>query len=1052
MKRLLSILFLCTFTIALSACGGGTETGSQDQTVEEQCEDLNNNGICDDEEEQCEDLNNNDICDDQEEQCDDLNNNGICDDQEDQCEDLNNNDICDDQEEQCDDLNNNGICDDQEDQCEDLNNNDICDNEEEPADSDNDGITDDNDNCPSVVNPNQIDIDNDGIGDVCDNLIDNDGDDIANDIDNCPVVSNPDQADADGDGLGDACDDIIDSDNDGVANDSDNCPTNSNPDQADTDKDGIGDACDNFTDTDNDGIADHADNCPVNSNPDQTDTDNDGLGDACDSFTDSDNDGVADENDAFPNDPAETADSDNDGVGDNSDAFPNDPNETVDSDGDGVGDNADAFPNDPTRWEECEDLNDNGICDDEEEQEEDTATLYVNEIVAKDADGGNDWIEFYAAGTGSVNLANYSVVDDDDEHSPVALPDVTLNAGEFFVVEAIGDAEDATGEYYVLFKLGKADSVILSKDGETLQTLTWEEGQADEGYSYGLYTDGSENAQTLNPTKGYANEVADEEEEEVDNLIHLNTNSISVEGSGTTVDGTTVTITAAGIYTIDGTLSDGQIIIDSEDEEDVEIILDGVDIHCSTSAPIFVNSAKNAIITLNDGTTNYLSDGSTYVYANTEEDEPDATLFSKDDLKITGTGALVIDSNYNNAIKSKDDLVIKGGSITVDSVDDGVIGKDEIKIKDGVVLTITAQGDGLKSTNDSDETLGYVEIEGGTVSVTSGADAIQAETDIIISGGDITLVSGGGSNAYINKDSDSAKGLKVNDEIIISGGNITINAADDGIHSDNTIAIDGGEFSIASGDDGIHSEVDTTINGGEFSITKSYEGLESKVITINGGDFHITSSDDGINVAGGNDGSGTVTPGGRLGGGMESCSDCYLYINGGYVYVNATGDGLDANGSITMTDGTVIVNGPTAQDNGPLDYDGSFELTGGYLIAAGSSRMAQAPSTTSTQNSVLVTFSSTNSANTLVAIKNSSGENLVTFAPAKQYQSFVFSSAELTNGSYEVLTGGSSTGTVTDGLYEGGTYSGGSSYETFTVNSVVTTVGSSNNCIGPFCF
>ncbi len=158
--------------------------------------------------------------------------------------------------------------------------------------------------------------------------------------------------------------------------------------------------------------------------------------------------------------------------------------------------------------EQCEDLNDNGVCDEDEEQEENTAKLFVNEIVAKPVDG-NDWIEFYVAGEGSVNLSDYAVVDDDDEHELQTLPNVTLKAGEFFVVEAIGDAEDATTENYVLFKLGKADSVILSKDGETIQTLTWEDGQADEGYSYGLFADGSESAMTLEPTKGSANKTTE---------------------------------------------------------------------------------------------------------------------------------------------------------------------------------------------------------------------------------------------------------------------------------------------------------------------------------------------------------------------------------------------------------------------------------------------------------------------------------------------------------------------------------------------------------------
>ncbi len=543
--------------------------------------------------------------------------------------------------------------------------------------------------------------------------------------------------------------------------------------------------------------------------------------------------------------------------------------------------------------------------------------------------------------------------------------------------------------------------------------------------------------------------------------IKLEGDAITVDGSGATVDGTTVTVTAAGTYDISGTLNDGQIIVNAADSDKVVLVLDGADITCATSAPIYVLSADKVVITLAEGTENSVTDGTAYVFEDAESDEPNAAIFSKDDLTINGDGSLTVNANYNNGIVSKDDLKITGGTITVTAVNDGIKGKDSIAVKDGVI-TVTAGSDGLQANNDEDTEKGYIAIEGGTLAIISGLDGIQAETNLSASGGTITIVSGGGSvnsssgdnwgqpapGSAANDDStvESMKGLKAGVALTITGGVLTIDSADDALHSNDSVTVSGGEIAISSGDDGIHANTTIEISGGDLTISKSYEGIESATITINDGTIHITASDDGVNVAGGNDGSALN---GRPGQNEFTASGNYhLYINGGYIYVDAGGDGLDSNGSADMTGGVAIVNGPTNSGNGALDAN-TFNVSGGLLVAVGSSGMAQAPSSTSTQYSVIHNFDSVQEAGTMIHIASADGEDILTFVPTKEYQSVVVSSPDLANGAtYTVYSSGSSTGTATDGLYSDGSYTAGTEVTSFTISSITTSSGAAGGGFG----
>lgn len=536
-------------------------------------------------------------------------------------------------------------------------------------------------------------------------------------------------------------------------------------------------------------------------------------------------------------------------------------------------------------------------------------------------------------------------------------------------------------------------------------------------------------------------------ENEDPTYIQLNGSSATYEGSGAVViSESTISIRTGGVYVLSGTLDDGQIVVEAEDKSTVRLVLNGVDIHSSTSAPIYVKDAEKTVISLPEGTENTISDGEQYVYDDAEEEEPNSAIFSKDNLTINGDGKLVVEANFNDGIIGKDDLRITGGNIEVTAKDDAIVGRDLLAVSDGN-FTIIAGGDGIKSTNDENDEKGNIALEGGTYNITADNDGIQAQTSLYVLDGDYTIATGGGSpetigiNEYAHggqsddsettTETSSAKGLKATTEIAIGGGTFTIDSYDDAIHSSNSVLFESGEMMIASGDDAIHADSSVVTKGGNITVTKTYEGIESKIVAIAGGTTDITSTDDGLNVGGGADASGDDMT-------ETTSKDHLIQITGGYVSVNTQGDGLDSNGSFVMTDGTVVVNGPSDDGNGQIDYVDTFEVSGGVIIAVGSTK-TQASSDTSGQYSIMMTYPETQVAGTLVHLEDSEGNTIATFAPAKDYQSLYISSPDFAkDSSYTLYTGGSSTGTETNGLFTNGEYSGGTKVIDFTISDVMT--------------
>ena len=494
--------------------------------------------------------------------------------------------------------------------------------------------------------------------------------------------------------------------------------------------------------------------------------------------------------------------------------------------------------------------------------------------------------------------------------------------------------------------------------------------------------------------------------------VTLSGSSESSSSDAVAIDGSTVTITAAGVYRLSGDLA-GSVVVAAPDDALVVLILDGATIENTSGAAIDVQTADDVAIYLESGTTNAVSDASSYA----DEAEANAAIYAATDLTISGDGTLTVDGNGNDGITSTDDLVILSGTIEVDAIDDGLRGKDALVIEGGTV-TVTAGGDGLKSDQDDDATRGYVLIADGTVQVTAGDDGIAAATDAVVTGGTVTIEAGRGADAALSADADP-KGITAGVVVALDEGTVNVDAADDAVHSDGSVGIGGADVTLSTGDDGIHAEQTVEIRSGEVTVTESYEGIEGADIAISGGTVDVTASDDGLNAASGS------SSGGMGGGGMQNSGET-LTISGGIVTIDADGDGLDSNGTIVISGGQTVVFGPTNSGNGALDSNGGIEVTGGTVLALGSSGMAETPDSTSSQSWVAASVS----AGTTVTITDSSGTVLAEVTSPKQFETVVFSSADVASGATYTFSTGSTTvsaqtGTALSGGMGGGMGGGG---------------------------
>lgn len=575
-------------------------------------------------------------------------------------------------------------------------------------------------------------------------------------------------------------------------------------------------------------------------------------------------------------------------------------------------------------------------------------------------------------------------------------------------------------------------------------------------------------------------------------VITLSGDSASVQGAGAQASVAGVVISSAGTYIVSGELTDGQLLVDAGDDDKVQLVLAGATIHNEDGPAIYVRNADKCFVTLDAGTENSLSDGSSYALES-DSDEPYATLFSRCDLTLNGSGMLNVTSAYRHAVCSKDDLVVVSGTYNISAVEDGLRGRDSVKVRDGV-FAIQAGGDGIKSNKDDDSTKGFVSIDGGTFGIQAGDDAVQGKT-----------------------------------LVRLAGGSMAVAANDDAFHSDLEMHLLGASMEAGAGDDAFHAETKLTVDGGTVNVTSCNEGYEAEKVYVNGGDTHIVASDDGVNAsaadlsddanadtvsstlpnggtpgapgkgggaatpdAGGQapagaqqsgqapdaaaqqggqapgaagvqqggqapdaagaqqggsapeppasdnaGGAGVIDPGQQgggpaAGGGVgQADSSCLIQINGGYVVVDSVGDAIDSNGNVEVTGGVLLVSGPTSDGDGAFDYDGGATISGGTVLMVGSTGMAQS-FTGGTQAFAMT--SASGEAGQSVCVVDGSGNVVTSFTATKRFGMVLTSSpAFAEGGEYTLVIGGEVANANADGYTDSSTVSGGSE-ATFTAS------------------
>lgn len=478
--------------------------------------------------------------------------------------------------------------------------------------------------------------------------------------------------------------------------------------------------------------------------------------------------------------------------------------------------------------------------------------------------------------------------------------------------------------------------------------------------------------------------------------ITLADQTATVTGQGVSFSDQTLTITQGGTYVLTGSGKNINLVVEAADTDQVHLVFQNLTLE-EEGTLLRINKAQEVVISLAEGSQNALTESQA-----SDDEEVKATIHSQVPLTLNGTGNLTLTALTKNALEVEDDLKVLGGTYTVKAANHGFKAEGALAIE-AATLTIEAGKDGLHAEHDETTERANISLNPTQLSIAATEDGVDAGNELTIKGGTITV-------------SQSEEGLEAR-VIRQLGGDVTIKSSDDGV---NASAGSSSKTSDTS-DTSKTSDASTTSNTADTSTSASQATADSATVSQAdqaNKDKNATppsppagqAPPQGSQPPQNGQGPGGMPPGGQ----EESDPSLQIILEGGTLTIDAEGDGIDSNGTVTISSGSLVVNGSVQGGNGPLDATGDITITGGTVWALGTSDMLQGFAQGSIQASITANIAGT--AGQTLIILDANGKEVARQTASKDFQAVIMSSADLVDGQTYTIQVEGTTQTATAAL------------------------------------